>query len=225
MNTGIGDAVDLSWKMAALLDGWGGPALLDSYGAERRPVAVRNVTEASGNLGRMLLDDNMDRLLEPTEEGSAVRQAVGCEFSERMKREWQTLGIHLGYRYEGSPICVDDGTEPLPDNPNVYVQSARPGSRAPHVPLADGRSTLDLFGKGFVLLCLGLGAPDPEPLAEAARCCKMPLEVVRIGDQSVVQAYERPLVLVRPDGHVAWRGEAVPAHPAHLLDVVRGATA
>jgi 2-polyprenyl-6-methoxyphenol hydroxylase-like FAD-dependent oxidoreductase len=223
MNTGIGDAVDLSWKLAANLEGWGGPALLDSYDAERRPVGIRNVTEASGNLGRMLLDDNMDRLLDRTEEGGVVREAVGREFSERMKREWVTPGIHLGYRYEGSPVCVPDGTEAPPDNPNVYVQTARPGSRAPHVWLADGSSTLDLFGRGFVLMVLGDDPPDPEPLAAAARRCKMPMKAARLTDQAVAAAYETALVLVRPDGHVAWRGDAIPAQPAQLIDRVRGA--
>lgn len=223
MNTGMGDAVDLSWKLAASLDGWGGEALLDTYDAERRPVAVRNVTEASGNLGRMLLDDNMSRLLDPTEEGTAVRAAVGHEFSERMKREWRTLGIHLGYRYEGSPVCVPDGTTAPPDKSDVYVQTARPGSRAPHVWLADGRSTLDLFGSGCVLLALGDNPPHPEPFAAAARKCKMPLEVVRLTDEAVAAAYETALVLVRPDGHVAWRGDAIPAQPAHIIDTARGA--
>ena len=223
MNTGIGDAVDLSWKLAATLEGWGGDLLLDSYGEERRPVAVRNVNEASGNLGRMLLDDNMDRLLDRTEEGSAVREAVGHEFSERMKREWQTLGVHLGYRYEGSPVCVEDGTEAPPDNPNVYVQTARPGSRAPHVWLADGRSTLDLFGTGFVLLVLRDDPPDSEPLAAAARQCKMPLNVVRVREEDVAAAYETALVLVRPDGHVSWRGDALPDNPERIIETVRGA--
>lgn len=223
MNTGIGDAVDLSWKLAAVFEGWGGEALLDSYGAERRPVAMRNVAEASGNLGRMLLSDNMDRLLDRTAEGSAVREAVGHEFSERMKREWVTPGVHLGYRYEGSPICVADGTKGPPDNPNVYVQSARPGSRAPHVWLEDGSSTLDLFGIGFVLLALGDDPPDTTPLAEAARQGKMPLKIVRLLEENVAAAYETVLVLVRPDGHVAWRGDHAPEQPERIIDTARGA--
>ena len=140
-----------------------------------------------------------------------------------MKREWQTLGVHLGYRYEGSSVCVADGTDAPPDSPNVYVQSARPGSRAPHVWLSDGRSTLDLFGAGFVLLVLGDDPPDPAPLAAAARRCKMPLEVVRVTEDDMAAACEVALVLVRPDGHVAWRGDEVPAQPERVIDTVRGA--
>lgn len=223
MNTGIGDAVDLSWKLAAVLEGWGGDLLLDSYGEERRPVAVRNVSEASGNLGRMLLGDNMDRLLDRTAAGEAARHQVGQDFSERMKREWQTLGVHLGYRYEGSPVCVADGTEAPPDNPNIYVQTARPGSRAPHVWLADGRSTLDLFGTGFVLLVLRDNPPDLEPLAAAARKCKMQLDVVHVSEEAVAAAYGTAFVLVRPDGHVAWRGDALPDNPERIIETVRGA--
>ncbi|MDA1324569.1 MAG: FAD-dependent oxidoreductase [Proteobacteria bacterium] len=222
MNTGVGDAVDLSWKFAAMLDGWGGGGLLASYETERRPVAVRNVTEASGNLARMLSPEDNSAFLEDTAEGAAVRKEVGRRFSETMKREWQTLGIHLGYCYDRSPICAHEGGASPAQDPATYIQSTHPGSRAPHVWLSDGTSTLDLFGSGFVLLRLGAGAPDAQPLAAAARCCKMPLEIVTIEDPAVLEAYERCLVLVRPDGHVAWRGDVVPPEPATLMDLVRG---
>jgi hypothetical protein len=106
--------------------------------------------------------------------------------------------------------------------PDTYEQIARPGARAPHVYLEDGRSTLDLFGRGFTLLRLGDDAPDSSPLEAAAQRVKMPLAVHRIAEPAVRAAYAAPLVLVRPDGHVAWRGAAFP-DPARLVDVVRGA--
>ncbi len=223
MNTGVGDIVDLSWKLDAVLGGWGGADLLDSYGVERRPVAVRAVTEASGNLGRMLSPGSNARLLEDSEDGAALRRQVGDRLAQAMLREWNTLGMHLGYRYDPSPVCVPDGSDAAPDDPGDYIPCARPGSRAPHVWLDDGRSTLDLFGRTFVLLCLGAGAPDAAPLADAARRCGMPLEIVDLAEPAIEAAYEKPLVLVRPDGHVAWRGDAPPADPEAIIDTVRGA--
>ncbi len=140
-----------------------------------------------------------------------------------MRNEWFTLGIHLGYRYEASPICWPDGTPPQAYETSTYIPTTRPGARAPHVWLADGRSTLDLFGRGFVLLRLGEDAPDPAPIAKAA-AVGVPLAVVEISEPAVVKAYERRLVLVRPDGHVAWRGDGLPPDPALLIDCVRGVT-
>jgi 2-polyprenyl-6-methoxyphenol hydroxylase-like FAD-dependent oxidoreductase len=223
MNTGVQDAVDLSWKIDAVLAGWGGAGLLGSYDVERRPVAWRNVREASGNFRRMLSPGHNPGLLDRTEQGAAVRAALGGEFSQAMKREWRTAGIHLGYRYEDSPIVWPDGTAAPPYETSTYIATARPGARAPHVWLSDGRSTLDLFGRGFVLMRLGAGAPDGGPLAAAAARAGLPLAVVALADPAVCATYERALVLVRPDGHVAWRGDALPADPAALVDRVRGA--
>jgi 2-polyprenyl-6-methoxyphenol hydroxylase-like FAD-dependent oxidoreductase len=227
MNTGVGDAVDLSWKLAAVEGGWGGERLLESYTMERRPVAQRNVAEASANLARMMARRATPAIHDPTPEGDRQRRALGREFSEAMSREWRPLGIHLGYVYEDSPLIWPDGTPAPPDDPTSYAPTARPGSRAPHVWLGGGsnpggaRSTLDLFGRGFTLLVLGAAA-DTDPLVAAARRIGLPLEVARIDDAAVAAAYERRLVLVRPDGHVAWRGDALPAAAA-LVDRVRGA--
>jgi 2-polyprenyl-6-methoxyphenol hydroxylase-like FAD-dependent oxidoreductase len=221
MNTGIGDAVDLSWKLAAAIGGWGGEALLGSFDAERRPIAVRNVREASGNLRRMLSPGRNEKLVDDTETGAALRRRVGAAMTEAMRQEWFTLGMHLGYRYEDSPVCIPDGTPPTPDDTRHYAATTRPGSRAPHVWLPDGRSTLDLFGKGFVLLRLGARAPDVAPLVQAARQQRMPLEVVSIDEATVASAYEQHLVLVRPDGHVAWRGDDL-ADPSMIINTVCG---
>ena len=223
MNTGIGDAVDLSWKLAAVLEGWGGDRLLKSYGIERQPVGARNVVEASGNLRRMLGVGAHPDLLDPTPQGAATRAKVGHEFSETMRREWFTLGIHLGYRYEGSPICWPDGTSPPPDDAKSYVPTARPGHRAPHAWLDDGRSTLDLFGRGFTLLGFGSDAAEATPLLAAARRRGVPMTFHRIVEPQIASLYERKFVLVRPDGHVVWRGDSIAHDAAALIDVVRGA--
>ncbi|MBM3607333.1 MAG: 2-polyprenyl-6-methoxyphenol hydroxylase [Alphaproteobacteria bacterium] len=223
MNTGVGDAVDLSWKIDAMLAGWGGGRLLDSYSTERRPVAERNVREAAGNLGRMLSPAPAPSFLTQTPQGETERKRVGEDFSLAMMREWKTLGIHLGYFYENSPIIIPDGSPAPSLEPAVYEQTSRPGSRAPHVWMKDGRSTLDLFGRTFVLLRLGADAPSASGLIDAAKSRGMPLEVIAMDEPEVIKAYERKLVLVRPDGHSCWRSDEAPADAARVIDIVRGA--
>ncbi len=229
MNTGILDAVNLSWKLAAMVQGWGGAHLLDSYEAEQQPVAVRNVTEASENLRRML----SPRVLKPDPavfdqddpNVEAARRDYGARYTEMMRREWFSVGIHLGYVYEGSPIVVPDGTAPPPNEVARYTPTARPGSRAPHVWLSAERSTLDLFGRSFVLLRLGADAPSVAAIEAAAAAAGVPLQTVDIVHDEARQRYERRLVLVRPDGSVAWRADQSPPDAAALIEVVRGAQA
>jgi 2-polyprenyl-6-methoxyphenol hydroxylase-like FAD-dependent oxidoreductase len=223
MNTGIQDAVDLSWKIDACLAGWGGPHLLESYEPERKPVGQRNVAEASRNLGRMRSPGKNAALLDDTPEGAALRREIGRDFAAAMTHEWHTLGIHLGYRYDGSPIVVPDGTPPPPLEEMTYTQTARPGARAPHVWLRDRRSTLDLFGKGFVLLRLGQSPPAVDAIVAAAERRRLPLSVLALDEDAVASAYERKLVLVRPDGHVAWRDDRPRQDALGLIDRVRGA--
>jgi 2-polyprenyl-6-methoxyphenol hydroxylase-like FAD-dependent oxidoreductase len=228
MNTGIQDAVDLAWKLEAAVRGWGGEHLLASYEIERRPVAVRNVTEASSNLGRMLSTRQRrppPEIFQAGAGGDAARQDYGAWFTATMKHEWFTPGIHLGYRYEGSPVVWPDGTPAPPLEVATYSQTARPGHRAPHVWLPDGRSTLDLFGRGFVLLRLGADAPDGERMRRAADAAGVPLQVVALDAPEIAALYQRRLVLVRPDGHVAWRADAEPDDARAVIDVVRGARA
>jgi 2-polyprenyl-6-methoxyphenol hydroxylase-like FAD-dependent oxidoreductase len=225
MNTGIGDAVDLGWKLEAVLKGWGGSDLLRSYEAERRPVGLRNVAEASGNLRRML--STRERLPGPEifqsrAASDAARKEYGEWFATIMRHEWFANGVMLGYRYDGSPIVWSDGTPAPPDPSHPYTQTARPGARAPHVWLDDGRSTLDLFGRGFVLLRLGNNPLSTARIERAAQQSSMPLNCIEIDKPEVLSAYERRLVLVRPDGHVAWRADAEPADVGGLIDVIRG---
>ncbi|HEX2724294.1 MAG TPA: FAD-dependent monooxygenase, partial [Beijerinckiaceae bacterium] len=222
------DSVDLGWKLEACLRGWGGPELLRSYQVERRPVAIRNVQEASGNLRRMLgprLQKPPREAFKPGPEGDRARREFGDAYTKEMAREWFANGIHLGYRYEGSPIVVPDGTPEPPDTVSTYTQTARPGHRAPHAWLADGRSTLDLFGRGFVLLRFGSRPAPADGIRQAAADKGVPLEVVDIDDLEIGKLYENQLVLVRPDGHVAWRADVEPSSAEAIIEVVRGAGA
>ena len=223
-NTGIGDAVDLGWKLRAVIEGWGGDALIDSYEIERRPIAFRNVFEAERNHHAWSPTADTSRLAEEGEEGDRIRRQIGEALVEASYPEWNSIGVALGYAYLNSPLCVPDGTPPPIDEPSVYRPTARPGHRAPHAWLADGRSTLDLFGKAFVLLSFGNADPKGvEALAAAAAERGVPFQVERIDASDIAAAYEQPLVLVRPDGHVAWRGAELP-DAGGLIDIVRGKT-
>jgi hypothetical protein len=226
MNTGVGDSVDLGWKLAAVLQGWAGPHLLDSYETERRPIGIRNVNEA----GDMRADfdahiPTSGLLEEDSEDGKRLREKAREAILRTRAKEFQhdSAGIELGYRYENSPICVVDGTPPPPEDHALYVPTTWPGARAPHVWLRDGRSTLDLFGRGFTLLVLSSKITDTSALTSAAKKVGLPLEVITLDEPGVREVYERPLVLVRPDGHVAWRGDSVPANAAEIIEQVRGA--
>jgi len=222
MNTGIGDAADLAWKIAAMEEGWGGESLLSTYDTERRPVARFNTLEAADNYTRSGELFNVPATLESeTGEGEAARAALAALLPPKIKH-FAPIGVHLGYRYEGSPLLASDGTpEPAIETAN-YTPTARPGHRAPHAWLADGRSMLDLYGKGFVLLRLGRDAPTVDAMTRAAKEAGIPLSSVGIDDATIAELYGRRLVLVRPDGHVAWRGDVEPENAATLMMRVAG---
>ncbi len=223
LNTGLGDIVDLGWKLSATLSGWGGPRLLDSYEPERRPVGVRNINHADSSHASERLQATHPEIAMDTPAGADARRQMGEELVRVQTRRVLTDGLALGYQYAASPIVCSEGPAPEPSSSVEYHPTTLPGSRAPHAQLADGRSSLDLFGGGFTLLRLGNGAPDPSPLERGFAARKVPLTTVTIGDPAVLTLYERPLVLVRPDGHVAWRGNAAPADPLQVVDRVRGA--
>ncbi|WP_201766531.1 FAD-dependent monooxygenase [Sphingobium baderi] len=223
MNTGIADAVDLSWMLDAILKGWGDENLLAAYDIERRPIGVRNSASAAKNYGGWMENSGYADILADGPVGEACRADIGRRLVETLHGEWHSLGIDLGYRYDGSPIIIPDGTPPTPDDTSDYVPTARPGHRAPHAWLADGRSTLDLFGRGFTLLRFGLAADTTVALEQAAAAAGVPLRSVDLAESEVAALYERKLVLVRPDGQVAWRGDLLPADCGMIIDVVRGA--
>ncbi|MBJ3775331.1 FAD-dependent oxidoreductase [Acuticoccus mangrovi] len=226
MNTGIADAVDLAWKLEAVVKGWGGKHLLPSYTIERKPVAVRAVTEAGRNLKRMLSTRSKAPppiAFVPGPEGEKERKAYGDWYTETMKAEWYSIGIHLGFNYYHSPVICPDGSPEPPDLVSDYRQTGRPGHRAPHVWLKDGRSSVDLFGRGFVLLRLSEDAPAVDGFVRHARRFDIPLTVVDLFDEPEMRAlYGADLSIVRPDGHVGWCGDRLPTSPGDVLDILRG---
>ena len=221
MNTGIQDAFDLGWKLAAVLDGWGGEALLDSYDYERRPASARAAEVSLNNYRRLRSAAPQNEIYSATAAGDAVRRAIGNRLVEENERSWNPVGVHLGYIYHPSPIVVPDDTSKPQDDTYGYAPTAFPGARAPHVWLEAGQSTLDLFGDGFVLMKFA-DVPS-QTIERAAARRNVPLRVQRIDHPAAAALYERALVLVRPDGHVAWRADAEPQDALQLIDIVRGA--
>jgi 2-polyprenyl-6-methoxyphenol hydroxylase-like FAD-dependent oxidoreductase len=221
MNTGIQDAFDLGWKLAAVLGGWGGEVLLESYDHERRPASARAAEVSLKNYRRLRSAAQQNAIYSPTAEGDAARRAIGARLVEENERSWNPVGVHLGYIYHPSPIVVPDGTPKPQDDTYGYAPTAFPGARAPHVWLAPDRSTLDLFGDGFVLL--KFAEVPSEAIEQAAAHRGVPLRVQRIDYAAAAGLYGRALVLVRPDGHVAWRADAAPEDALQLIDTVRGA--
>jgi 2-polyprenyl-6-methoxyphenol hydroxylase-like FAD-dependent oxidoreductase len=221
MNMGIGDSVDLGWKLAAILQGWGGPELLCSYTIERQE-AERFIIDGSAHnqkvLGVKLTRPHME---EDSERGEAAREIVRELIVREKTKEFRSLGAQLGYRYDASPLIVPDGTEAPPLDYGEYVPSARPGNLAPHVWLKDDSSLYDHFGLGFCLLKLDAGVATGA-LEDAATELSVPLTVFELDSPEARDLYERRLALIRPDQHVAWRSDDLPADCRRLLDTVRG---
>ena len=215
MNMGIGDAVDLGWKMAATLQGWGGPALLGTYQAERRPVHERTIAESQINYAALGNQFARPELEADGPEADAVRREVGAAILQTKIREFSTLGLVLGARYRGSPILADDPADPPAEHFRDYVPSAYPGCLAPHAWLADGSSLYDHFGPGLTLLV----TQDGPTATEAARL-GIPLTVLAPGDARLPGLYGARYALIRPDQVVAWRGDAPPS--AAVLERVTG---
>jgi 2-polyprenyl-6-methoxyphenol hydroxylase-like FAD-dependent oxidoreductase len=207
-NTAIEDAVNLGWKLAAVLNGWGGTALLDSYQAERQAIARRNTAYARGFADSLGLFVPPSELEDESPAGDAARRRTGDHFNYHARFEFNIPGITFGGRYDGSPIIVPDGMAPPPDKPNEYVPTACPGGRAPHLWLADGRSLYDTLGFEFTLLKLGGKPADAAPFQAAAQAMNMPLAVVPLATEEARDLYESDLALIRPDQIVAWRGNS-----------------
>ena len=222
MNLGLADGVDLGWKLAGVLQGWGGDGLLASYEEERRAVHQRTIAAAIENY--RTLSDHLVReaLNEDTPEGERAREEVGAAIVAAKTREFKSLGVVLGSHYENSPIIVADGTAAPPAQHTEFQPCARPGCLAPHAWLDDGSSLYDHFGLGYTLLLLAeSGESAARAIADAARAARVPLKVLDLRAAGLAQLYEAPLALIRPDQHVAWRG--ADADAAELIDTVRGA--
>lgn len=230
LNTGIGDAVDLGWKLAAVLQGWGGPRLLDSYDAERRPVQDRIITAAAENM-RTLSGELLSRDLDADgASGEAARDAAHRRIRQTKTAEFHALDLVLDLVHDESPVIVHD--EERSSGPaGRDTPAARPGARLAHAWLPGGRSLYDVLGAGLTLLVIGDHALDDgvpvtdavRSLESAARRRHVPFEVVELPGRGIGERYGSRLVLVRPDQYVAWRGDRVPGDPLALLDRVRGA--
>jgi 2-polyprenyl-6-methoxyphenol hydroxylase-like FAD-dependent oxidoreductase/catechol 2,3-dioxygenase-like lactoylglutathione lyase family enzyme len=223
MNIGIGDAADLGWKFAAVIDGWGGPMLLPSYGIERGEAArfILAGCEANQAVGaRELVRPGVE---EDGPAGEAARAQVAESIGIQKARQFKRMGGTLGYRYSSSPVIVRDDIYEPEATFEDYIPSASPGNRAPHAWLADGSSLFDHFGQGFTLLVLG--DFDSAPMLAAAATRRIPLEVFEPGDAdraSLRELYNANAAIVRTEHHVAWRGDEAPADPGRVLDVISG---
>jgi len=219
MNTGIDDVSNLSWKLAALVQRWGGAGLLASYEAERMPIALRN-TEAARQLTKNIGETHVDpRLEEESPAGAMARRAAGAMLTT-FGEQFASIGVQLGARYDGSPVIAEDGAAPA-DNWEKYTPSSVPGGRAPHLWLDHrrtyGNSLFDQLGKGFTLLRVGPHAPKGNALRTAAASRNIPLKVLDVADTDARDLYDYDLVLVRPDQYVAWRGNIDPTNAESLL--------
>jgi 2-polyprenyl-6-methoxyphenol hydroxylase-like FAD-dependent oxidoreductase len=224
MNAGIADATNLSWKLTAMLDGWGGDQLLDSYESERKPIGEKVAGAAVGiNTDLMTAMAEADNVGLPGPEGEAARHRVGNAIARANTTEFNSVGMQLGYYYDRSPIVCDDGSPAPSFSLGNYEVTSWPGTRTPHLWLDDGRSLYDALGPHFTLLLIGEDPPEPAPLIQAASAGKVPLEVVRVPSSEALETYENfALVLVRPDHHIAWRGRNTPNDATTVIDTIRG---
>jgi 2-polyprenyl-6-methoxyphenol hydroxylase-like FAD-dependent oxidoreductase len=223
MNMGIADGFDLGWKIAANLQGWGGPTLLDSYEIERRQVHDLVMNEAVANhtvLGNQLFQDGLE---DPGAEGDLLRQTTGKRIELSKIREFYTLGIILGYRYEHSPVIEYDGLPYAPSDYINYVPSSRAGCLAPHAWLNDGTSLYDHFGAGLTLLVSDVDTDDQaQELLASATNEGIPLKILRPSESGIGNLYPHRFTIIRPDQHVAWRGDDLPKNHVAFLSYFLG---
>jgi 2-polyprenyl-6-methoxyphenol hydroxylase-like FAD-dependent oxidoreductase len=226
MNTGVDDVANLSWKLAATLQGWGGKSLLDSYESERKPIAVRNTRAARAIAKQVGALDIPTGMEEDSTTGAEQRQEVGAQISTYLGTQFAPIGVELGVRYDGSSIVASDEAAPT-DSIVQYIPTGQPGGRAPHSWLGAGRgigdSLYDRLGNGFTLLRLGPKSTDGASLVEAAKKSGVPLDILDVADAATRDLYGADLVLIRPDQHIAWRGAKSPSDASAIVARVIGA--
>jgi 2-polyprenyl-6-methoxyphenol hydroxylase-like FAD-dependent oxidoreductase len=223
MNSGVGDAYDLSWKLAATLQGWGGPQLLASYETERRQVGGHNV-EASRQASRgrrAWRQAYKPNIRDNTPEGAGTRASLSRIANVEQRKSNEMIGAELGYRYVGSPVIWPEAGEGPAHEFMKYVPSTWPGSRLPHVWLDDGSALHDRIGEGYTLLRLAGSQADSTALAKAFADYGAPFNVLDIADETPREVYGHDLLLLRPDLHVVWRGNSLP-DAAKLAAVATG---
>jgi 2-polyprenyl-6-methoxyphenol hydroxylase-like FAD-dependent oxidoreductase len=226
MNSGVGDAIDLAWKLAAVVQGWGGENLLPSYEIERRQVGENNVAASRyATLGRRkwraaYRPDIRDN----TSAGAATRANLARIADVEQRKSNEMIGAELGYRYAGSPLIVSEPGQGPELDFRRYVPTTWPGARLPHVWLSDGSAMQDRigYGHGCCLLRLGGTRADTTPLARAFAQIGAPLQVLEIADERARDVYEYDLLLLRPDMHIVWRGNDAPQAPEKLAALATG---
>jgi len=224
MNTGVGDAVDLGWKLAATLKGWGGPNLLGSYETERRQVGDRNVAASRfAAVGRRKWRSMYrPNIRDNTPEGAKTRDDLIAVAEVEQRKSNEMIGAELGYRYDGSPLIAGEGEGPAHDFMS-YVPSTWPGARLPHVWLKDHTAVQDRIGYGdhYTLLRFDRQA-DASGFADAFQAIGAPFKVLDLDDAHAREIYGFGLMLLRPDMHIAWRGKAAPKDAAKLARMATG---
>lgn len=210
-NTAVDDAVNLGWKLAARCLGWGGPALLASYEAERQPIARRNTRFSyamAESIGRLPVPQCLE---DDSAAGRQAREVLGARLAEHAANEFDIPGIHLGVFYAGSPLIGLDADAAPADDWYHYRPHAIPGARAPHLWIDDGQPLFDRFGRDFTLLCLGRADRDRAcSMAAQASRSGLALEVLALDQALARDLYGADYVLIRPDHHVGWRGDQLP---------------
>lgn len=227
MNTGIGDAIDLAWKLAGRLTGWGGNGLLASYEVERRPIGERNMkaSERAFEARRVWRDLCAAECLAGMQSNDQeARNRLGRVWLDEHRKGVSLAGIILGYRYRKSPIILYEGDDDGADQASYdYIPTTRPGARIPHLWLKDGSAVQDHLRGGYALITSAPRASGLEKLGEAFRSLRCPFQVLDMSEVAYArEIYERDHVLLRPDLHVAWRGNTAPWHPAQLAAMVTG---
>jgi 2-polyprenyl-6-methoxyphenol hydroxylase-like FAD-dependent oxidoreductase len=225
MNAGIADAMNLSWQLAARLQGWGGEAVLDGYQAERQPITEQVAQFAMNHsLALQARREAIPANIEHDDAaGAASRASFGQALYDLNVQQYCCGGLNFGYYYDQSHLVAYDGESAPAYGMATFTPSTVPGCRVPHVFLADGGSLYDRLGHGFTLVRTD-PALDVSALQQAAAQRGVPLAVLDVTAQEAGAVYDHPLVLSRPDAHVAWRGRAMPADPLALVDRIRGAT-
>lgn len=226
MNSGVGDAIDLSWKLAAVLAGWGGPNMLPSYEIERRQVGERNVAASRfATLGRRKWRAMWrPNIRDDTAEGAETRENLAGVADVEQRKSNEMIGAELGYRYIGSPLISSEPGEGPPHDFITYRPSTWSGTRLPHTWLDDGTAVQDRIGydHGYTLLRLGGTRVDTQALAHAFAVYAAPFRTLDITDESPRAVYGNDLLLLRPDLHVVWRGDHPPEEPASLAAIATG---
>jgi hypothetical protein len=223
MNTGIDDVANLAWKLAACEHGWGGPDLLASYDEERRPVGVRN-TRAASQIADVISGFRVPPEIEADSDAGEEARAQAARLILGVNaEEFGTVGVQLGVRYEGSSLVVADGTAAPPDVSTRYEVSGRPGGRLPHFYADDDEPIFDKLGLDFTLIDFSGSGETEDVVAAAAARQGIPLACVALSAPAAREVLGADLLLVRPDQHIAWRGNAAGTDFAAIFERLRGA--